>query len=235
MVKNHLKRIAAPKTWNIDRKSSTYTVKPYPSGHPIEYGMPLSLSMRELIKVARTAKEAKKIINSKDVFVDRRKIKEERFLVGLMDIVEFPQLEEYYRMLLDSKGRLTVVKADAKESSTKLCRLESKTKIQGNKTQLNLSDGRNIIAEKDNYKAGDTLQISLPDQKIQGHIKLEKGTLVLLIGGKHSGMVSKMEEISGNKIIIKTPKNQRFETLKKHAFAVGKDKPALDSIKQLMK
>ncbi|MBW2965384.1 30S ribosomal protein S4e [Candidatus Woesearchaeota archaeon] len=235
MVKNHLKRIAAPKTWNIDRKSSKYTVKAYPSGHPMEHGMPLSLAMRELIKVARTAKEAKRIINTKDVFVDRRKRTEERFLVGLMDIVEFPQLEEQYRVLLDAKGRLTAVKADKKEAATKLCRLESKTKVSGNRTQLNLSDGRNILVDKDTYKAGDTLQLLLPDQKVQDHLKLEKGSLVLLIGGKHSGTIAKMEEISGNKIMIKTSKNQKFETLKKHAFVVGKEKPALDSIKQLMK
>jgi ribosomal protein S4E len=54
---------------------------------------------------------------------------------------------------------------------------------------------------------------------------------VLLVGGKHSGMIAKMEEISEHKIIIKSG-NQKSETLKKNAFVVGKDKPALDSIKQ---
>ena len=58
--------------------------------------------------------------------------------------------------------------------------------------------------------------------------------LLLLIGGKHSGMVATMDEMSQKKVIIKTSKNQKFETLKEHIFVVGKEKPALDSIKQLM-
>ena len=84
----------------------------------------------------------------------------------------------------------------------------------------------------------------MPEQKILNHLKLETGALLLLVGGKHAGMIATMvnglilqdilEEINDKKIIIKTSKNQKFETLKKHAFVIGREKPALDSIKQLM-
>jgi small subunit ribosomal protein S4e len=234
MTKNHLKRIAAPKTWNIDRKLTTFITRMNPGAQKKEHSMPLSLVLRELIKVARTSKEAKKVIHSKDVFVDKRKRRDDKHPVGLMDILEFPQLEEQHRILLDKKGRLTAIKANQKEAATKLCKISSKTRVKGNKTQLNTSDGRNILVDKDTYNAGDTVQISLPEQKIQEHFKLDKGASLLLVGGKHSGMVAKIEEISGNKIIIKSS-NQKFETLKKHAFVVGKDAPALDTIKQLTK
>lgn len=234
MVKNHLKRIAAPKTWFIGRKESTFITKPFPGSHSLMYGVALSVAMREILKVAKSAKEAKKIVKHKDVFVDKRKRTDERYSVGLMDIIEFPQIEEQYRLLLDAKGRLTAMKADKKEADIKLSRIESKSKISGGKIQLNLSDGRNLIVDKDGYKTGDTLQLSLPDQKILAHLKLEKGMLLLLVGGKHSGMIATMEDISDNKIMIKTSKDQKFETLKKNAFVVGKDTPVLDSIKQLM-
>jgi small subunit ribosomal protein S4e len=230
-----MKRIAAPKTWNIGRKESTFITRPKPGPHMFKYSMALSVVMRELIKVARTAKEAKQIIKTKDVFVDKRKRNDEKCPVGLMDVIEFPQIEEQYRVLLDRKGRLTAVKATAKEASTKLARIESKTRIAGGKTQLNLSDGRNIIVDKELYKTGDTLHLALPDQKIIEHLKFEKGAMLLLIGGKHSGMIATIEEISQNKIIIKAAKNQKFETLKRHAFVIGKEKPALDSIKELQK
>jgi small subunit ribosomal protein S4e len=226
-----MKRIAAPKTWNIDRKVSTFITRPRPGPHTFDYGMPLSVVMRELLKFARTAKEAKRILSLKDVFVDKRKRTDDKYPVGIMDVIEFPQLEEQYRILLDVKGRLVAVKVNAKEAGVKLSRIEGKTKLGKGRTQLNMSDGRNITVDKDEYKVGDTLQISLPDQKIVDHFKLDKGMTVLLVGGKHSGMIAKMEEISEHKIIIKSG-NQKFETLKKNAFVVGKDKPALDSIKQ---
>ncbi len=232
MVKNHLKRIAVPRSWNIARKGTTFVTKPNPGAHSLEHSMPLSLVLREILKVARTAKEVKRLIKTKDIFVDKRKRSDERIPVGLMDVIEFPQIEECHRILIDSKGRLMAVKVNAKEAGMKLSRVESKSLLKGGKTQLNLSDGRNIIVDKDAYAVGDTLQLSLPDQKIQDHLKSEKGALVLLIGGKHAGTIAKMEELNQNKIIIKA-KNQKFETLKRYAFIVGKDKPAFDSLKQI--
>jgi small subunit ribosomal protein S4e len=235
MPRSHLKRLAAPKTWNIERKTTKYIARPLPGAHPFEYSMPISLAIRELIRICRTAKEAKRIIKHKDVFVDKVKRSNHKYPVGFMDVVEFPQLEEQYRILIDEKGRLIAVKADKKEAGLKLSKIRSKTKISGGKTQINLSDGRNIIADKDTYSVGDTLVISLPDQKITDTLKFEKGALAILIGGKHAGAVAKLEEISGAKIIIKGAKNQRFETAREYAFVVGKDKPALDSIKNLTK
>jgi small subunit ribosomal protein S4e len=226
--------MAAPKSWPIPRKETKYVMRPTSGPHKLRNAMPLSLAMRELIKVAKTSKEAKHIIKTKDVFVDKRKRTDEKYPVGLMDIIEFPQLEQQYRMLIDKKGRLKAVKADAKEAATKLSRIESKTKIKGGKTQLGMSDGRSIIVDKDTYAIEDVLQLALPEQKILSHMKLEKGTLVLMTEGKHAGMIGTVEEVGKDKVTIKAGKNQNFEVMKAQTFAVGKEKPAIDSIKQLM-
>ncbi len=232
MVKLHLKRISAPKTWHIDRKENKFVTRPLPGAHSLEYGMSLSLAMRELMKVAKTSKEVKQIIKIKDVFVDKRKRVDKKVPVGLMDVVEFPQIEEQYRMLLDSKGRLTAVPIDKKESSVKISRIENKTKIAGGKVQLNMFDGRNIIIDDDSYKVGDTLEFSLPDQKIKTHLKFDKGASILLIAGKHKGSIGKVEEVLGNKILIKSGKD-KFETLKRYAFVIGQDKPLYSCFKTL--
>ena len=232
MVKNHLKRIATPKTWNIPRKEGKFVTRPNPGAHRLQHGMSLSLVMREFIKVAKSSREAKTILSTKDVFVDKKKRTDPKHIVGLMDIIEFPELEETYRILLDSKGRLTTVKTNAKEAKFKLSKITSKSKISKGRTQLHTSDGRNITAEKDIYKTGDTIQLELPEQKITAHYPLEKGALVLLTGGKYSGLVATVQEISGGKIMLKTKKDV-FETHTKHAFVIGKDKPSLESIKEL--
>ena len=39
--KEHLKRVAAPRTWPITRKTSKWVAKPSPGPHSQEHGMPL--------------------------------------------------------------------------------------------------------------------------------------------------------------------------------------------------
>ena len=230
-MKNHLKRLAVPRTWYMKRKESKWITRPHPGAHNLEFSVPLTVFMRRVAKVAKTSKEAKHIIHTSDVLVDGRRRHNPRIPVGLMDVVSFPKIDEHYRILLDEKGRLTSAAVSKDEAKTKLSRVESKSKVRKGKTQLNLSDGRNILVDKDSYKTGDTLQLNLPDQKILSHLKLEKGMMIYLTAGKHAGEVGTVEEISGQKLIFKTKKNENYETLKTYAFVIGKDKPL---IKQLV-
>ncbi|MBI5398013.1 30S ribosomal protein S4e [Candidatus Woesearchaeota archaeon] len=229
MVKNHLKRIAAPKTWNIERKESTWITRPNSGAHSFLLGLSLDTVMRDMTKVAKTASEANFIVKTKDVLVDKKRRRDRRFNVGIMDLVEFPAIEESYRILLDEKGRLTAVRVSDGENTTKLSRIERKTKISGGKTQLTLSDGRNIILSKDAYHVGDSLQLELPSQKILHHYPLGKGATVYLLFGKHAGKIGTVEEINKGKLIFSAhgEKREKYETLACYAFPVGAEKPAL--------
>ena len=51
-MKNHLKRIAAPKSWLINRKSSTFIVRPNPGAHALDKGLPLGVIIRDNLKLA---------------------------------------------------------------------------------------------------------------------------------------------------------------------------------------
>lgn len=234
MVKNHLSRIAAPRTWHVERKIEKWIAKPNPGGHSLNYGLSISVLMRDILKIAKNVSEVKKIMHTKDVLVDKQRRKDNNFCVGLMDVIEFLQIEKQFRVLLDKKGRLVVIPIDETENNTKLSRIEGKTKIKGGKIQLNLFDGRNLIVDKDSYSVGDTLQIALPKQDIQKHFKLENGASVMLIGGKHSGTVAKVEDIIENKLLFKVG-TKKFETAKKYAFVIGDDKPALKCFDALIK
>lgn len=226
-MKNHLKRLAIPKTWHLKRKETKWITRPKPGAHPISMGMSLSVFMRKLAKVAKTSKEVKNVLNTKEVLVDGAKRKDPRMPVGLMDSISFPQINEHYRVLLDFKGRLTAVSMSGEDAKTKLSRVESKTLQKKGKVQLNMSDGRSLLIDKDEYKVGDSLLLNLPDQKIKSHFKLEKGAQVFLIGGKHAGALGSVEDISGQKIIFKGKSSDSYETAKKYAFVVGKDKPMI--------
>ena len=227
MVKNHLKRLSAPRSWHVKRKGITFMTRPLPGGHTKDHSMSLTSVMRTLLKVAKTSKEVKYILNNKTVLVDGKRRKEPKFPVGLMDVITFPDLKESYRMTMDNKGRLVCMKTSDKEAGFKLSRIRSKTKLSKGKTQLNMLDGRAIIVDKDTYKTGDVLALELPSQKIKEHLKLDKKQSVLLIGGKHAGESGKIEEIKENKLIYKNKDNEMIETLKKYAFVIGGAEPLI--------
>src|SRR3989344_2990930 len=100
-MKNHLKRIASPKTWLLDRKERTFVVRPNPGTHPLRLGVSLGAVLRDMINAASTMREIRKILNAQDVLVDGVKRKDHRFMVGLFDVVSIPSLKSHYRMVLD--------------------------------------------------------------------------------------------------------------------------------------
>lgn len=220
MVKNHLKRHASPTSWAILRKENKYILKPRPGPHPRKLGMPLTLLLKKQ-ELANTTKEVKKLLNIKNILVDGSRKKDHKLPIGLMDIIEVKEENKFYKILIDTKGRLTINEISQAESKEKTCKVIGKTKLKGKKTQLNLYDGKNILITKDEYKVGDSVLLSLPDKKIKKVLKLENGASAILTGGKHIGSQGTIEEINGKKIIFQSKEN-KFETLKEYAFVVKK-------------
>ena len=62
MSRSHIKRLVMPRSWPLPRKSSIWVQKPNPGGHSIEHCMPLALVLRDVIGVAHTRREAKRIL-----------------------------------------------------------------------------------------------------------------------------------------------------------------------------
>lgn len=230
--RKHLKRYKAPKTWPIHPKEDTWTVKPSAGAHSIDDALPLTLVIRDILGSADNSREAKRIINSGNVLVDGRVVKDYKFPVGFMDIIEIPKTGEIYRVLLDNKGRLQLKEIDNGDS--KLCQVVNKTTIKGGKTQLNLHDAKNIIVDETDLNVGDVVVISIPEQDIKESLPLEVGATVLVTGGKHTGEIGKVSEIiinqssNPNTILIENNKKDEFLTLKDYAFVVGTDSPIID-------
>ncbi|MCD6448566.1 MAG: 30S ribosomal protein S4e [Thermoplasmata archaeon] len=222
----HLKRLKAPRTWRIERKVAKWTVKPSPGPHPVDRSIPLLLIVRDFLGLADTGKEARKIIAAREILVDGKARRDYKFPCGLMDVISIPKINEHYRVLFDRRGVLQLVKIDEERAKWKLCRIENKTMVRGGKIQLNLHDGRNIIVEENSYKTGDVVRISVPEQEILEVIPMEKGTLAMITGGKHTGQIAEIEEV----IVTKSPmpnivKLKGFSTIKPYVFPIGKDKP----------
>ena len=86
-MSKHQKRIAAPGSWQISRKTAWWTVKSRPGPHPKDRSIPLLLIVRDMLKLADNSKEAKRILNEGKILIDGRIRKDHKFPVGIFDIL----------------------------------------------------------------------------------------------------------------------------------------------------
>ncbi|MEC8671935.1 MAG: 30S ribosomal protein S4e [Candidatus Thermoplasmatota archaeon] len=224
MSSGHLKRLVAPRSWNIARKERTWTTKPMPGKHSLEGALPISTILRDYLKVCDNNREAKIILHNRDVFVDQRVVNKPKFPVGLMDVISIPKIKLHVRAMLDKHGRIEFVPIKAADSKWKLARVENKRNIKGGHTQINLHDGTNILS-KEKVKTGDVLQLDLPDLKVKKVLKFKKGAQSLIIGGAHVGSIS---TIMGEETTRSTKPNlvmyENFQTIRPYSFIVGEKK-----------
>ena len=232
MVKKHLSRLNAPRTWPIKRKGIKFVIKQSPGPHNFHSSMPALLVIKELAGLAEKAKEARKILREGNLAVNGVVRKSAKFPIGTMDVVEFPAIKKQYRMMLTSKGKFTLVPINEKDAGVLLLKIKNKKVIRGGKIQLNFTNGENMLIEakdKDKFSVGDTVVIDKKTRKLSEVLKLEKGSLAYLSAGKKvgtSGVVEgfkKLSKLAPENIVIKT-KDEEFETRKSYAFVVGKGK-----------
>ncbi|MCL2032999.1 MAG: 30S ribosomal protein S4e [Methanomassiliicoccaceae archaeon] len=228
-MSDHMKRLAAPGTWPLKRKVAVWATKQSPGAHSLGSSMPAVMVLRDMIKVCDTAREAKRIIGNRELFVDGVAVKNPKAPIGLMDVISIPKMKLSYRMLLTDKGKLTLVPIGEDETEWKLCRVEGKTKISGGKIQLNLSGGRNIILDANMYDSGDTLKINVADQKVIDRYPLADGASALIINGALAGKIETVAEY----VVVKGPADNvvKFksgkETVKRNVFVIGSSKPEI--------
>lgn len=220
-----LKRGASPKSWTIPRKGTKWVKRPAPGPHPQEMSMPLLLILRDVRKVATSAREARMLLRTGLIQVDGKVAKDLSRGIGLMDTISFgAPVNEHFRLLRNRRGKLVLVPIPAAEATSKLGRVRFKHAVRGGKVEVTLHDGRNLLVPANTpYKVGDSLKIELPTQKVQGHLALAPGKLAYISGGSHVGEVARVEKIE----VLNSPVPNRvhfkegFSTVKEYVFVVG--------------
>lgn len=229
-MSNEIKRLTAPRSWPVKRKSNAWITKPSPGAHALEDSIPVNVVLRDLLKVCNTASEVRAVLFEKGLLVDGKTVTSLKQGVGLMDIVSLPKMSTSYRMVMNRRGKLELVKIPEAKAAWKLCRIENKTTVPGGKTQLNLHDGRNILIDGGEYKTGDVLKIEVPSQKILEHFGLNKGNVALITSGSHVGETAIIEEYIPTRL---TSENLvKFKngtsTVKSNVFVIGAKAPEIE-------
>lgn len=221
---SHMKRVTVPRTWPVERKTHKWSLHPSVGPHPIEQSIPLAFVLRDYLHYADTAAEARHIIASRQVLVDGTVRTDPRFPCGLMDVISFPEADEHYRVLVDAKGTIRLVPVNADDATWKLCRVQNKTTVKGGATQLNLHDGRNIMAEQE-YGTGDVVRLAVPDQDILETFPFAPGSIAMVTNGKHAGEIATITTVnitrSSRPNVVKL---EGFSTIEPYVFVVGMEK-----------
>jgi len=201
-----------------------------PGAHPKEKSLPLMYVLRDLLKYAGTAREVRKILADGLVLVDGRVRKDPRYGVGLMDVVAIPRIKKQF-IVLPQRNKLVLKEIKKKESGVKLCRIVDKTMLEGNRIQLNLHDGSNVLIDykdKDDYETRDTVVLELPERKIKDSIKFRKGNMALVMDGRHAGNTGRIEEILlGSKERKSLTRVGELQTLTSYILVVGGEEPLI--------
>jgi len=234
-VSEHLKRMVAPKSWGIARKTNKFITKPSPGPHNAN-ALPAGVWLRDHMGFARTKKEAKQILRQRDMIVNGRPCRHFDMGIGIFDIIALPKTNKYYRIVRDRSGRHKTIEITEEASQSRLAKITNKTLLKGGKVQLNLRDGSNLLGNN-TYKSRDSIEVSLKDGevgKILDHFPFIAGNVAMVVDGRHSGSVGKIKEIIPvfgsvpNRVILTDVETgNEFETIDQYIIMVGREQSAV--------
>jgi small subunit ribosomal protein S4e len=233
--KKHLKRIAAPRHWMLDKMGGVFAPKPSSGPHRTGECLPLIILIRNRLKYALTGKEVKMILLQRFVKVDGKVRTDEGFPAGFMDVVSIEKTNENFRLLFDTKGRFVAQRIIPAEAKFKLLKVRKVSTGENGVPFITTHDGRTIRYPDPLIKVNDTVKFDLENNKAVDFVKFDTGNLVMITGGHNLGrvgvIVSKEKHPGSFDIIhIKDALGQQFATRSTNVFVIGKGTKSMVSL-----
>jgi len=167
----HLKRTQVSRRLPVPRKGTKYLARA--SSHFRE-GVPIVVALRDMLKLAKTSKEVKKMVNDRLIKINGKEVKDIKESLRLFGILK---ADKTYEIIILPTGRF---KFEETKGASRFCKIVGKTVLRKNKIQLNLHDGTNIIYDKkDKINVGDSVELDF-NGKIKNVLPVEKGKKVFV-------------------------------------------------------
>ncbi|AAW41387.1 40S ribosomal protein S4-A [Cryptococcus neoformans] len=233
--KKHLKRLAAPSSWMLDKLGGTYAPRPSPGPHKLRESLPLTVFLRNRLKYALTGREVTAIVKQRLIKVDGKVRTDETFPAGFMDVISIERSGEHFRLLYDVKGRFTIHRITPEEATFKLLKVRKHQLGAKGVPHIVTHDGRTIRYPDPAIKVNDTVKFDFVQNKIVDHIKFEPGNVVMVTGGRNMGrsgvIVHKERHLGGFDIVhVKDVLDRTFATRLSNIFVIGEGSKAQVSL-----
>merc|ERR1712116_26265 len=85
--KKHLKRLAAPKSWMLDKLGGVFAPRPSTGPHKLRESLPMVVFLRNRLKYALNNSEVTKIVMQRLIKVDGKVRTDPNYPAGFMDVI----------------------------------------------------------------------------------------------------------------------------------------------------
>jgi len=228
--KKHMKRLAAPKHWMLDKMGGTWAPRPSTGPHKLRECLPLVLILRNRLKYALTKKEVQSILMQRHIKVDGKVRTDSNYPVGFMDVISIDKSDEHFRLLYDAKGRFILHKLTnksfAKENSYKLCRVQRVAKGAKGVPCITTHDGRTIRYPDPLAKNNDVVKVDIETNKTIDLMKFEVGVQCVITKGQNQGRIGvvtgREKHVGSFEIVhVKDSKGRSFATRLSNVFTIS--------------
>ncbi|KAL4690975.1 hypothetical protein H8959_013936, partial [Pygathrix nigripes] len=225
--KKHLKWVAAPKHWMLDKLTGVFAPRPSTGPHKLRECLPLIIFLRNRLKYALTGDEVKKICMQRFIKIDGKVRTDITYPAGFMDIISIDKTGENFCLIYDTKGRFAVHRITPEEAKYKLCKVRKIFVGTKGIPHLVTHDARTIRYPDLLIKVNDTIQIDLEIGKITDFIKFDTGNLCMVTGGANLGrigVITNRERHPGSfdVVHVKDANGNSFATRLSNIFVIGK-------------
>merc|ERR1719220_2623063 len=206
----------------LPKTGGVHAFRPNAGPHKLRECLPLAIIIRNRLKYALNAVEAKKIMMARNIKVDGKVRTDVKFPAGFMDVITIDKSGENFRLIYDTKGRFVVHRINADEASYKLCRVKSVNVGKNSVPFLVINDGRTIRYPNPDCKIGDTVEI-------------DSGNLCMITGGRNLGRVGVITSRdrhpgSFDIVHVKDAAGHSCSTRMSNIFIIGKGNKSMVSL-----
>jgi len=209
----HQKRNKMPILWPIRRKGTKYIAI---ASHAKTKSIPVLFILRDMLGLVQTRKEAKYLVLNRNVKINNKIRKDEKFPVQFFDTLSLEKTKKNYRLEIANK-KYKLKEISESEAGKKIVKIIGKKIIGKNKVQMNLEDGQNFLM-KEKFALGGSALVDTRQNKIEKILELKTGAKLLVISGKHLGESGKLKEI----IAFEREKKYKIQLKDKEVILPGK-------------
>jgi Ribosomal protein S4E len=218
--KRHIKSLAAPAYFGIERKRQKYVANPTAGRHSKEKSVPVSLALKRL-GISKTRLEVSRIVKDGQVTVNGKKVNNVRYPIGFSDVLGIGKRS--FVVGIDRHGVVEIKESEEKSLHSRTLKITGKYKTKKGEVMLRLHDGTIIKADKE-AKINDSVILKGDSVKL---IKLKEGSGCFVIGGVHVGSLGKIASVkegtrtTDKSITVESNDGQRFETIAKNIIVTS--------------
>ncbi|VTJ64055.1 Hypothetical predicted protein, partial [Marmota monax] len=205
--KKHLKRVAAPKHWMLDKLTGMFAPRPSTGPHKLRECLPLIIFLRNRLKYVLTGDEVKKIC--------------------MQCFIKIEALIRLERISYDTKGHFAVHHITPAEAKYKLRKVRKIFVGTKGIPHLETHNARTSRYPDPLIKVNDTIQIDLETGKITDFIKFDTGNLCMVTRAANLGrigVITNTERHPGSfgMVRVKDANGTSFATRLSNIFVIGK-------------